>query len=120
MHHAIERMANSLTGRPYAAWPTVRAADATEHTPTLTDSIRSMIKIQGPLTALQIAVALDVPGSAGRVWALLKNDIRLGRIVAREGQFHWSWAYDVQMQTKLRDAAKLLRRHGYAVTGGEL
>lgn len=120
MHNAIERMACGLTGQPYAAWPQVRAAESTERAPSLTERIRAMIKDQGPLTAQQISVALDVPGASGRVWALLKNDIRLGRIVAREGQFHWSWAYDVQMQTKLRDAAKLLRRHGYAVTGGEL
>ena len=120
MHNAIERMACGLTGQPYAAWPQVRAAEPTERAPSLTERIRAMIKDQGPLTAQQISVALDVPGASGRVWALLKNDIRLGRIVAREGQFHWSWAYDVQMQTKLRDAAKLLRRHGYAVTGGEL
>ncbi len=120
MHNAIERMACGLTGQPYAAWPQVREAEPTERTPSLTERIRAMIKVQGPLTAQQISVALDVPGASGRVWALLKNDIRLGRIVAREGQFHWSWAYDVQMQTKLRDAAKLLRRHGYVVTGGEL
>jgi len=120
MHNAIERMACGLTGQPYAVWPQVRTAEPGERTPSLTESIRAMIKIQGPLTAQQISLALDVPGSSGRVWALLKNDIRLGRIVAREGQFHWSWAYDVQMQTKLRDAAKLLRRHGYVVTGGEL
>ena len=120
MHNAIERMACGLTGQPYAAWPQVRAAEPTERAPSLTERIRAMIKDQGPLTAQQISVALDVPGASGRVWALLKNDIRLGGIVAREGQFHWSWAYDVQMQTKLRDAAKLLRRHGYAVTGGEL
>src|SRR5450830_101779 len=120
MHNALERMACGLTGQLYAAWPQVRAAEPGGGTPSLAVGIRAMIKIRGALTAQEISLALDVPGAAGRVWALLKNDIRLGRIVAREGQFHWSWAYDVQMQTKLRDAAKLLRRHGYVVTGGEL
>ncbi|WP_265281297.1 hypothetical protein [Verminephrobacter aporrectodeae] len=79
-----------------------------------------MVKHQGPVKGAQIAIALDVPGNSGRVHALLKSDIQRGQISVAGGLFQWNWAYDAEQQRQLMDAASLLRKHGYKVTGGEL
>lgn len=73
---------------------------------------------QAPQDARELAaVAVVAPG---QVRGLLKADIDGGRVrvrldAQRRARYEWSPDFDTDLERQLRDAIKLLARHGYAV-----
>lgn len=89
------------------------AASRTAPAETKTGRIRQLLE-RGPMRAVEICMEVELPDT-GRVYALLKNDLRSGRISFHDGRFAISDSFDVALQRQLDEAARLLRRHGYAV-----
>lgn len=82
-----------------------------------TEQIRRLLAAQGPLTGANIATQLEFERTE-LVGALLKNDIRKGRVEHVGGRYRLVDDWDEHLQSELRDAAALLRRNGYTVTRG--
>lgn len=78
-----------------------------------TDKIRAMLQ-RGPATAREIANACDLKGS-GFVGALLRHDVQKGKVFLSDGLYSWNYDYDDQEEEELRDAVKLLKKHGFKV-----
>lgn len=108
------QMANVLAKLPtFPAAPAIRQ----QRTPgaTRTDSIRDLLReASRPLTAAEIAFDLDLPSSC-TVWLLMKYDMQKGRVLLSDGLYRWNHDYDRQEAEELREAIKLLKRHGYRV-----
>lgn len=111
-NNAIARVAATLC-RP--EWPAFRT-NATDKSGPLskTEAIRRLLRTAGPMTSARICLEVDLPNT-GRVSALLKADLRCGRVALRCGRFEWNRNYDEALAVDLQDAVRLLRRHGYKV-----
>lgn len=93
--------------------PAIRKHRSSE--PTRTDCIRNLLRESTrPLIAAEIAFDLDLPSSC-TVWLLMKYDMQKGRVLLSDGFYTWNHEYDTQEAAELRDAVKLLRKHGYKV-----
>lgn len=65
----------------------------------------------------EIAFDVDLPSfNTNLVWLLLKYDIRRGRVILADGLYRWNHEYDSALAAALRDAEKLLIKHGYQVS----
>ena len=83
-----------------------------------TDTIRCLIKSSSrPLSAAEIAFDMDEFPNFGAhlVWLLMKYDMQKGRVILTDGRYRWNHEYDSQEAEELRDAVKLLKKHGYQV-----
>ncbi|MBS3998132.1 MAG: hypothetical protein KGZ67_12530 [Hydrogenophaga sp.] len=107
-------IAASLSGRP--AWPFAVATDSEPADPGLskTERMRAYLRQHGPAVAATLADEADVPTSA-LVGALLKGDMARGSVYRRGHKYHWNPQFDVQLHEQIKQAAALLRRHGYRV-----
>lgn len=108
-----------LGARP--AWPT--AASAPPPAPparcgstSKTEALRQALREQGPMTALQLALATNLQATA-LVGALLKYEIARGRVRYVNGKYEMNAALDAEQQDRERAAVVLLRRLGYTVIG---
>jgi hypothetical protein len=77
------------------------------------EDIRVMLEEHGALSARTIAEKLRMP--SGRVGAIVKHDRQRGRIRFHEGRYELAPGWDEDMYEQIRQAAALLRRHGYRV-----
>lgn len=112
-HNPFTSMAKALTRR-YPAAP-AHAATCNTNSQTLTARIRDLIRQHGPLSSHSIAATLEMDGASGLVYALLKNDLQKGQVEFSDGKFYWNQAYDEGLAKRIKQAAALLRRHGYRV-----
>lgn len=116
-HTPFTAMARSLAKRyPAASMPVPKCSAPGQ---TLTASIRELIRQHGPLSSLSIATTLEIDGARGLVYALLKNDLQKGQIEFSDGKFYWNHAYDEGLAKRIKQAAALLRRHGYRIKASE-
>ncbi len=78
----------------------------------ITSRIRDALLTGGPSTSRELATCFGLP--VGRIHALLKNDLAIGRVTKFGEHFEIDAAFhDAEPEI---DAAKaLLRKHGYAV-----
>lgn len=99
-------------------WPTVPpvARQNAEKALNRTESIRQLLREQGPMRSSQIATAVDLD-KISLVGALLKADIRRGRVTRVDEKYAWNHDHDEQLAAEIAAAVILLRRHGYAVAG---
>lgn len=107
-------MAASLDRLPRAPWPMGRETAAPEARGSRTEQIRQLLRERGALTAVAIAVELDLT-SASLVGALLKADLHAGRAFHQDGHYHWNQAFDEQQARAIAEAINLLKKHGYSV-----
>jgi hypothetical protein len=113
-------MACSLTLRPPPGWKT--SGDTIPSGLNRTERIRQLLKKSGrPLTANEIAWDMEehFPNFGTHlVWLLLKYEMEKGRVIFDKGRASYAWnaAYDSAEQTAIRNAEKLLKRHGYLIT----
>ena len=106
-------MASALTRAAFPAAPPVR--QLRQAGTTRTESIRQLLReTTRPLTAAEIAFDLDLPSSC-TVWLLMKYDMQKGRVLLSDGSYRWNHEYDHQEAEELREAVKLLKKHGYRV-----
>ena len=117
-HTPFTAMAKALARR-YPA-PPVPAPECGARGQTLTASIRELIRQHGPLSSLSIAATLEIDGSRGLVYALLKNDLQKGQIEFSEGKFYWNHDHDEGLAKRIKQAAALLRKHGYSIKAPEV
>jgi hypothetical protein len=101
-------MAQSLTRRDLVAADTVRASASK------TDCMREALST-GQKTARDLAAAAGLSSTAA-VGALLKADIRNGRVRHDSGLYWLNPNYDEEQRVELAKAAAMLRRHGYTVS----
>ena len=111
----FEQMAGVLAKHAcFPAAPPIRNKHPTGAT-SRTESIRELLRdTSRPLSAAEIAFDLDLPSSC-TVWLLMKYDMQKGRVLLADGRYTWNHDYDTQEAQELRDAVKLLKRHGYQV-----
>lgn len=116
---AMAQMAGTLSGSAFAWRATPNEARPAPNAQSRTGSIRALLQSKGALTAADIAIALEIEGGGARVSALLKNDLRSGRVQrllgSGPGQYVLSQSFDADLQESLIAAAALLRRNGYTV-----
>ena len=108
-------MAQMLTRRD---WPAYRSPDAfgtEDRVLTRTEQLRQLLRQRGPMTAQQLAEAVDLPRNT-LVGALLKGDLHRGSVMFEGGRYEWQHGFDAELETELGRAAALLRRHGWAVS----
>jgi hypothetical protein len=97
------------------SFPTAPAVRKRREGITRTDSIRELLRdATRSLTAAEISFDLDLPSSC-TVWLLMKYDMQKGRVLLADGHYRWNYEYDSQEAEELRDAVKLLKKHGYTV-----
>lgn len=113
MTRVFSIMASALA-RPQ--WPTVSPVPRQNSKKALnrTESIRQLLREQGPMRSFQIATAVDL-GSPSLVSALLKADLKAGRVTRVDERYAWNHDHDEQLDAEIAAAVRLLRRHGYAV-----
>lgn len=86
-----------------------------------TETIRQLLKTANrPVTAAEIAFDMgdEFPNFGSHlVWLLLKYDISKGRVTLDKdrGTYRWNHEYDTATAEAIRQAEKLLKRHGYKV-----
>ena len=83
-----------------------------------TETIRALIKSSSrPLTAAEIVFDMDEFPNFGThlVWLLMKYDMQKGRVILEDGRYRWNHEYDSQESEELRNAVKLLKKHGYKI-----
>ena len=116
-HTPFTAMAKALAKR----YPAAPAPATTCSAPgqTLTARIRELVRQHGPLSSLSIAATLEIDGSSGLVYALLKNDLQKGQVEFSDGKFYWNHDYDAGLAKRISQAAALLKRHGYRVKAPE-
>ena len=110
------QMASSLTAHALPAWtqsePITKGLSRTER-------IRCLLRAATrPVTAAEIAFDMEdeFPNfGSGLVWLLLKYDIQKGRVILVRGKYIWNQEYDTAESAAIRDAVKLLKKHGYQV-----
>ena len=107
------QMAGVLARPGFSVAPSVRKHRAAGT--TRTDMIRDLLR-EAPrkLSAAEIAFDLDLPSSC-TVWLLMKYDMQKGRVLLADGFYRWNHEYDSQEAEEVRDAVKLLKKHGYKV-----
>jgi hypothetical protein len=109
------QMANTLAKQ--SSFPTAPPIRQNRAGTTRTESIRELLReATRPLSAAEIAFDLDLPSSC-TVWLLMKYDMQKGRVLLADGLYRWCHEYDTLEAEELRDAVKLLKRHGYEVKG---
>lgn len=97
------------------AQPTAAPRSATaEPVKNKTETMRGHLREHGRTNGVQLAALADVK-TTSLVSALLKNDIKAGRVTCACGWFEWNEAVDEQLAGRLSEAAALLRQHGYRV-----
>lgn len=120
MNSPFIHMACSLTLRPLPNWKPVDASIP----PGLnrTERIRQLLRASGrPLTAHEITWDMEdhFPNFGSHlVWLLLKYEMEKGRITFDKGHgtYAWNHAYESAEQEEIRQAEKLLKKHGYKVS----
>ena len=107
-------LATELTRKTAQAWS---IGEAPKRPQSRTANIRALLKASSkPMTAFEIAYDVDLPSfTSNLVWLLLKHDVRLGRVVLDDNKFSYNHEWDSALAASLRDAEKLLKRHGYKV-----
>lgn len=109
------QMASTLANQARKAWPCVAIAEERQQPQTTrTDQIRRLLRTNGPLTAQNIAVQLDLE-RVSLVGALLKADLQVGRVRRIGPLYDWNHGHDEAQARELAAAARLLRRHGFTV-----
>jgi len=112
-------MACSLTLRPLPGWKSMD--DSIPAGLNRTERIRQLLRVSGrPLTANEIAWDMGdhFPNFGSHlVWLLLKYEMEKGRVMFDKGRgtYAWNFAYESAEQEALRQAEKLLKKHGYKV-----
>jgi hypothetical protein len=104
----------ALYGGRAVARPAPAPHENADKCPTKTDRIRQYLRAHGEASSADLAIEADVPSSA-QVGALLKNDLAKGAIRKSARGYAWNYEFDDQVHVQLREAAALLRRHGYRV-----
>jgi hypothetical protein len=79
-----------------------------------TEAMRAHLRERGRANGAQLAALAGVK-TTSLVSALLKNDIKAGRVSCACGWFEWKEVVDEQLASRLTEAAALLRRNGYRV-----
>lgn len=110
----FSQMVGALRGTDRPAFPIVDVP-LRSHEPSKTERLRQLIKAQGPVSPLSLAVQIDLEGGAGLVRALLKSDFDRKSVIARNGKYLWNPQFDADLHEQLRAAERLLRGHGYEV-----
>ncbi len=113
MNSPFDHMATQLA-HVKPAFPTLppRRADEGE---TPTERLRLALRdAKRELTAQQLATVADLERTAA-VGALLKTDLAKGRVVRTARGYRWNDQHDEALEAEIKAAARLLRRHGYAV-----
>lgn len=86
---------------------------------TRTERIRRLLKTYTrPVTAAEIAwdMADHFPDFGTHlVWLLVKYEIEKGRVLYADGKYTWNHEYETAEAQAIRDAVKLLKRHGFTV-----
>ncbi len=80
-----------------------------------TERIRDLLRERSSMSALRIAVELDLERPA-LVGALLKADIHAGRVFHRNGEYHWDYTFDEQLAREISAATRLLEKNGFSIT----
>jgi hypothetical protein len=109
------QLAATLTGRNVAAW---NVEEVQPKGLSRTETIRRILKSASrPLTAAEIAFDMEHFADFGShlVWLLLKYDMQKGRVILEDGKYRWNHEYDEAEALEIRNAVKLLKRHGYKV-----
>ena len=109
--------------RPSAA--PAREAPAQQNS-SRTECIRAVLRQAGrPMSAAEILVVTgdllpygDYLRSTSLVRALLKWDIRQGRVRFEDGRYSWNSDAEAAEAAEVRAALRLLRRHGFVCTQG--
>ncbi len=112
-------MAQALLARP--RWPAIpttsnRSSAVQKADASKTQAMRAYLKERGSATSAELAIEADLD-RASLVGALLKTDIKRGGVQYRAGRYHWNEEQDQELAQQLRDAAALLRKHGWRVAG---
>ena len=111
----IQQMAQALSGAHVPAW---NSAEPVPKGMNRTETIRCLLKsAHRPVTAAEIAFDMEEFPNFGShlVWLLLKYDIQKGRVTLDRGRYSWNHEYDTAEATAIREAVKLLAKHGYTV-----
>jgi len=82
--------------------------------PSRTEQIRQLLRMSGPLSAVNIAVQLELERPA-LVSALLKVDLERDRVRRIGLLYDWNHGHDEALARELGAAARLLRSHGFTV-----
>lgn len=110
----FHNMALVLTRATVAAW---NPEDVPEKGLNRSERIRCLLRAaHRPVTAAEIAFDMEdaFPNFGSHlVWLLMKYDIAKGRVLYSNGLYSWSHEYESAEATALREAERLLRRHGY-------
>jgi hypothetical protein len=111
---AFEWMASALIG---AVKPQRFIFDAQGKKTSRTEIIRQFLRSASrPMTAQEVVWAVEFPDfGVDSVWLLMKYDIKKGRVILKNGRYSWSHSYETAEAAAIRDAKKLLERHGYVV-----
>lgn len=109
-------IAATLSGR--RAWPFAIEEQPPEDTKvSKTERMRIYLRQHGPTTAAELAMEADVP-QTGLVGALFKGDLARGSVYKVGHRYHWNPQFDTALHQRLKEAAALLRAHGYHVKKG--
>jgi hypothetical protein len=111
----FDHIAATLGWRP--RWSFSIEAQPAEPAISKTERMREYLRQHGPTTAMDLAMEADVPSSA-LVGALLKGDLARGSVYKVGNRYHWCHQFDLELHKRLKDAAALLRAHGYMVKNG--
>lgn len=100
---AMTFMVQQLDARP-APVPRTAPRDGSR-----AEGIRVLLEELGPQRARDIAARLDLP--SGRVSALLKRDLQIGRVRFREGLYHLVADWDAKGRPMLAPGQELITWH---------
>lgn len=114
MRSPFASMAVALSVPPRTPWPGTPASAPRDPGASRTESIRQLLRERGSMSALAVALELELP-SPSLVGALLKADLHAGRAFHRGGEYHWDHTYDEQLAREIAEAIHLLKKHGYSV-----
>lgn len=113
----FNHMAFTLMTRAPYVWP---KDEVPQKGLSRSERIRRLIRAADrPVSAAEIAFDMDdhFPNFGSHlVWLLMKHDISKGRVIFDRGLYSWSKESEFAEATAIREAVKLLRRHGYKVT----
>ncbi|MGE0350919.1 hypothetical protein [Hydrogenophaga sp.] len=110
------QMVSALASPVRASWPfdlPERKEDRQAQT-SRTEQIRQLLRMSGPLSALNIAAQVELERPA-LVSALLKVDLQRGRVRRIGPLYDWNHGFDEALARELGAAARLLRTHGFTV-----
>lgn len=111
---AMHMMAQALTRT--AAAP-LHQAPPVERAPTgPTARIRALLADGQRWSGRDIATELEIEAGAERVYALMKHDLKIGRVLRVGNCYQLNRQYDNALAEQIKQAAALLRNNGYYVT----